>query len=401
MTNSDINAAKLATIFSLYRISKETIKVVVFHWRSPDHRVNDGKLTISHLCYTFHVSSQSQTRVKLNRDTPKSAGFRRSNSDAHECSPVTAGTDFNNIYGGGCQGESVVGTAMRARLQGGGSGGVIVFDLLSPTVVVRLGFVGGFPTASRLRLLIWLVGVGSSARSIQFGPTSAVAILVHARFHRVPENKGCSVMGCCEVLLLAHQLDRAPTTIAPTVQLSTPKCALTSSLIMLYLCTLRSWCSCMSVPVSQGTATSRTCAAFPLIRMRFLVCGHFCEMCAAVSRLPVECPQCLHSNTAGLWGVLPLHFWERVSITPKRSLSPVMKSRLRIPLSPLSQELPTGLFLNVGRQLPWYVSVSSAISAQSSCRFPSSTHLCGCRNGEVLKCGVQGFLVLWHAGNGL
>ncbi|KRX45671.1 hypothetical protein T05_9900 [Trichinella murrelli] len=103
---------------------------------------------------------------------------------------------------------------------------------------------------------------------------------------------------------------------------------------------------------------------------RFLVCGHFCEICAAVSRLPVECPQCLHSNTAGFWDVLPLHFWERVSITPKRSLSPVMKSRLRIPLSPLSQELPTGLFLNVGRQLPWYVSVSSAISAQSSCRFP-------------------------------
>ncbi|KRY44264.1 hypothetical protein T03_7643 [Trichinella britovi] len=94
------------------------------------------------------------------------------------------------------------------------------------------------------------------------------------------------------------------------------------------------------------------------------------QICAAVSRLPVECPQCLHSNTAGFWGVLPLHFWERVSITPKRSLSPVMKSRLRIPLSPLSQELPTGLFLNVGRQLPWYVSVSSAISAQSSCRFP-------------------------------
>ncbi|KRX53055.1 hypothetical protein T09_9564 [Trichinella sp. T9] len=47
-----------------------------------------------------------------------------------------------------------------------------------------------------------------------------------------------------------------------------------------------------------------------------------------------------------------------------------MKSRLRIPLSPLNQELPTGLFLNVGKQLPWYVSVSLAISAQSSCRFP-------------------------------
>ncbi|KAL1236626.1 Transcription factor [Trichinella spiralis] len=83
MTNSDINAAKLATIFSLYRISKETIKVVVFHWRSPDHRVNDGKLTISHLCYTFHVSSQSQTRVKLNRIPC----VRASSKLAVECRP--------------------------------------------------------------------------------------------------------------------------------------------------------------------------------------------------------------------------------------------------------------------------------------------------------------------------
>ncbi|KRY43690.1 hypothetical protein T03_9097, partial [Trichinella britovi] len=78
---------------------------------------------------------------------------------------------------------------MRARLQGGDSGGAVVFILLSPTVVVRLEFVGGFPTASRLRLPIRLVGVSSSARSIQFGPTSAAAVLVHARFHRVPKNK--------------------------------------------------------------------------------------------------------------------------------------------------------------------------------------------------------------------
>ena len=38
------------------RISKESTKVVVFHWRLR-----------SHLCYTSHVSSQIQTRVKLNR----------------------------------------------------------------------------------------------------------------------------------------------------------------------------------------------------------------------------------------------------------------------------------------------------------------------------------------------
>ena len=37
-------------------ISKKTMKVVVFHWRRS-----------SHLCYTLHVFSQSQTRVKLNR----------------------------------------------------------------------------------------------------------------------------------------------------------------------------------------------------------------------------------------------------------------------------------------------------------------------------------------------
>ena len=42
--------------FPFYRISKETMKVVVFHWRRT-----------SHLCYTSHVSSQSLTRVKLNR----------------------------------------------------------------------------------------------------------------------------------------------------------------------------------------------------------------------------------------------------------------------------------------------------------------------------------------------
>ena len=39
-----------------HRISKETIRVVVFHLRRS-----------SHLFYTSYVSSQSQTRVKLNR----------------------------------------------------------------------------------------------------------------------------------------------------------------------------------------------------------------------------------------------------------------------------------------------------------------------------------------------
>ena len=43
-----------------YRVSKETMKVVVFHWRHP-------QASISHLCYTSHVSSQSQIRVKLKR----------------------------------------------------------------------------------------------------------------------------------------------------------------------------------------------------------------------------------------------------------------------------------------------------------------------------------------------
>ena len=40
----------------LYRLSKESMKVGVFHWRLR-----------SPLCYTSHDSSQSQTRVKLNR----------------------------------------------------------------------------------------------------------------------------------------------------------------------------------------------------------------------------------------------------------------------------------------------------------------------------------------------
>lgn len=40
------------------RVSNETMKVVVFQRRPR---------TISHLCYTSHVSLQCQTRVKLNR----------------------------------------------------------------------------------------------------------------------------------------------------------------------------------------------------------------------------------------------------------------------------------------------------------------------------------------------
>lgn len=42
------------------RVSKETMKVVVFQIR---RRTNAA----SHLCYTSHVSLQCQTRVKLNR----------------------------------------------------------------------------------------------------------------------------------------------------------------------------------------------------------------------------------------------------------------------------------------------------------------------------------------------
>ena len=44
------------------RVSKETMKVVVFHRRRA--RRNEH---VSHLCYTSHVSLQCQTRVKLNR----------------------------------------------------------------------------------------------------------------------------------------------------------------------------------------------------------------------------------------------------------------------------------------------------------------------------------------------
>ena len=47
--------APLST-FPYNRISKKTIRVVVFHWR-----------LLSHLFYTSYVFSQSQTRVKLNR----------------------------------------------------------------------------------------------------------------------------------------------------------------------------------------------------------------------------------------------------------------------------------------------------------------------------------------------
>ncbi|KRY05877.1 hypothetical protein T12_2369 [Trichinella patagoniensis] len=137
MTNSDINTAKLATIFSLYRISKETIKVVVFHWRSPDHRANDGNLTISHLCYTFHVSSQSQTRVKLNRMTRHLARFGICRTLRR--APAFVDLIVTRTNGGNYRGDSVVGTEIRARLQGGGSGGAVVFRRLLPITAVRLG----------------------------------------------------------------------------------------------------------------------------------------------------------------------------------------------------------------------------------------------------------------------
>ena len=45
-----------------HQVSKETMKVVVFH-RRPSARSQSA----SHLCYTSHVSLQCQTRVKLNR----------------------------------------------------------------------------------------------------------------------------------------------------------------------------------------------------------------------------------------------------------------------------------------------------------------------------------------------
>ena len=54
----DQEARVTGTRLPLNRVSKETMKVVVFHWRP---------LLVSHLCYTSHVSSQSRTRVKLNR----------------------------------------------------------------------------------------------------------------------------------------------------------------------------------------------------------------------------------------------------------------------------------------------------------------------------------------------
>ena len=48
--------SEVCTSLPLHRISKKTMKVVVFQCRLR-----------SHLCYTLHVFSQSQTRVKLNR----------------------------------------------------------------------------------------------------------------------------------------------------------------------------------------------------------------------------------------------------------------------------------------------------------------------------------------------
>ena len=48
----------------LHRVSRETIRVVVFHCR-PARDLH--RHPVSHLCYTSDVSLQCQTRVKLNR----------------------------------------------------------------------------------------------------------------------------------------------------------------------------------------------------------------------------------------------------------------------------------------------------------------------------------------------
>ncbi|KRY74653.1 Regulator of rDNA transcription protein 15 [Trichinella pseudospiralis] len=60
MTNSG-ETAKLATIFSLYRISKETIKVVVFHWRPQRHRASSARLQPP----TYATPFMSLHRVRL------------------------------------------------------------------------------------------------------------------------------------------------------------------------------------------------------------------------------------------------------------------------------------------------------------------------------------------------
>jgi hypothetical protein len=52
------SCARGAARLPLHRVSKETMRVVVFQLR---------RRSVSHLCYTSHVSSQSRTRVKLNR----------------------------------------------------------------------------------------------------------------------------------------------------------------------------------------------------------------------------------------------------------------------------------------------------------------------------------------------
>ncbi|KRY27709.1 hypothetical protein T01_16028 [Trichinella spiralis] len=62
-------------------------------------------------------------------------------------------------------------------------------------------------------------------------------------------------------LIKGHQLERAPIMIAPTVQVCTPKSALTSSVNIVYLLTFLTCFSSMVVPFSQGTATSTICAA--------------------------------------------------------------------------------------------------------------------------------------------
>ncbi|KRX26794.1 hypothetical protein T07_7618 [Trichinella nelsoni] len=71
----------------------------------------------------------------------------------------------------------------------------------------------------------------------------------------------CRLHAFSDLLFKGHQLERAPMMIAPTVQVWTPKSALTSSVNIVYLLTFLSCFSSMVVPFSQGTATSTICAA--------------------------------------------------------------------------------------------------------------------------------------------
>ncbi|OUC49784.1 hypothetical protein D917_05072 [Trichinella nativa] len=107
-------------------------------------------------------------------------------------------------------------------------------------------------------------------------------------------------------------------------------------------------------------------------------------------------------NTAGFWGVLPPPLLGASFNHPKAEFKPSDE----VPASHSVKSAQPGI---THRPLPECRQTAALVRFRQFGDFCAEQLslpllqrvLCGCRYGEVLECGMQGFLVLWHAGNGL